>query len=86
MVAISDYTQSKWGATQAIKYVDSLLDCFQLLANSPALGRACEDIRPGLRRFEHERHVVFYRKHARGIRISRVLHKGMLPARVQFPA
>lgn len=82
---IADYTQQKWGATQAVKYIDSLVDCFQLLADAPNLGRTCDGVRPGLRRFEHERHVVFYRQRLDGIRISRVLHQSRLPELVPFP-
>jgi plasmid stabilization system protein ParE len=50
-------------------------------AGDPALGRLCEDIRPGLRRFEHGKHVLFYRQESRGILLSRILHQRMLPER-----
>jgi toxin ParE1/3/4 len=52
-----------------------------MLAANPALGRACSEIRPGLRRLEHGRHVVFYRQDAAGILVSRILHQRMLPER-----
>ena len=52
-----------------------------MLADNPALGRACDDVRPGLRRMECGRHVVFYRKDADGILVSRILHQRMLPER-----
>jgi toxin ParE1/3/4 len=55
--------------------------CCQQLADNPDLGRACDDIRPGLRRMEHGRHVVFYRQNADGVLISRILHQRMLPER-----
>jgi len=45
------------------------------------LGRLCDDVRPGLRRHEHGRHVVFYRQGRGGILISRILHQRMLPDR-----
>jgi hypothetical protein len=48
---------------------------------NPALGRACDYIRPGLRRMEHGRHVVFYRQAAGGIPVSRILRQRMLPER-----
>ena len=50
-----------------------------MLADNPALGRACNDVRPGLRRMECGRHVVFYREGAGGILVSRILHQRMLP-------
>jgi toxin ParE1/3/4 len=52
-----------------------------MLADNPALGRACPDVRPGLRRVESGRHVVFYRGDAAGILVSRILHRRMLPER-----
>jgi toxin ParE1/3/4 len=50
-----------------------------MLADNPVLGRACDDVRPGLRRMESGRHVVFYREVAAGILISRILHQSMFP-------
>jgi len=52
-----------------------------MLARNPPLGRPCEDIRPGLRRFEHGKQVLFYHQEPRGILISRILHQRMLPER-----
>jgi len=46
-----------------------------MLADNPALGRSCDYIRPGLRRLEHDSHVVFYRQQLDGILISRILHR-----------
>jgi toxin ParE1/3/4 len=50
-----------------------------MLVDNPELGRACDDIRPGLRRMESRKHVVFYRREPRGILVVRVLHQRMLP-------
>lgn len=52
-----------------------------MLADNPALGRSWDDIRPGLMRMEHGRQVVFYRRTAGGILVSRILHRRMLPER-----
>lgn len=52
-----------------------------MLADNPALGRMSNDIRTGLRRMEHGRHVIFYREAAGSILISRILHRSMLPER-----
>ncbi len=81
MVSIGDYTLRIWGEDQTIRYIDGLEACCQMLADNPALGRACDDVRPGLRRMEHGRHVVFYRQTAEGILVSRILHQRMLPER-----
>jgi len=55
-----------------------------MLAASPKLGRPCNWIRPGLRRFEKGRHVVFYRRLRDGIFVSRILHQSMLPDEQSF--
>jgi toxin ParE1/3/4 len=78
---IARYTLHRWGEDQVIRYLDELEACCRQLADHPTLGRACDDIRPGLRRMEHGRHVVFYRQDAKGIIVSRILHQRMLPER-----
>ena len=81
LLAIAAYTLRTWGEEQAVRYIDGLEACCQMLADNPALGRACDHIRSGLRRMEHGRHVVFYRQTAGGILVSRILHQRMLPER-----
>jgi toxin ParE1/3/4 len=76
---IGDYTFRTWGKAQADRYIGELEDCCQLVADNPALGRPCDEIRPGLRRMEQGKHVVFYRVETGGILISRILHQRMLP-------
>ena len=73
------HTSRTWGEAQTDRYLSQLEDCCRRLANNPALGRACDEIRPGLRRMEQGRHVVFYREEPGGILISRILHQRMLP-------
>jgi toxin ParE1/3/4 len=51
-----------------------------MLVRNPGLGRVAGDIRSGLRRFEHGRHVIFYRSGDEGILILRLLHQSMMPA------
>ena len=81
LLSIAEYTLRTWGENQTVRYLDELESCCRMLADRPALGRACEDVRPGLRRMECGRHVVFYRKDAGGILVSRILHQRMLPER-----
>lgn len=78
---IGAYTLRRWGRVQTIRYIDELETCCQRLADNPELGRACDHVRPGLRRMEHAQHAVFYRAKAGGILISRILHRRMLPER-----
>ncbi len=77
---IADYTLRTWGEAQCARYLDGLEQCCRRLAEHPALGRACDGIRPGLRRREQGRHVVFYRRDEAGILVLRILHDRMLPA------
>lgn len=79
--AILDYTVDTWGGEQAGIYLDGLVDCFNRIAKTPLLGRGCDELRPGMRRIECNKHVVFYRQTKAGIRIIRVLHQRMLPNR-----
>ena len=79
LLRIGAYTLQTWGEDQAIRYMIELETCCQTLADNPAIGRGCDDIRLGLRRMESRRHVVFYREEAEGILVSRILHQRMLP-------
>ena len=84
LAEIFDYTVDTWGEQQAGNYVEELARCFQMLADSPGLGRACDRILPGIRRFEHGEHVIFYKPNRNGIIVSRILHHSRLPSRLQF--
>ena len=84
LAAIFDYTVDIWGEQQAENYVEELARCFQLLANLPGLGRACDLILPGIRRFEQGKHVIFYKPDRGGIVISRILHQQRLPTKPHF--
>lgn len=84
LAEIFDYTVDIWGEQQAENYVDELARCFQMLADSPGLGRPCDLIFPGIRRFEQGKHVIFYKRDRNGIIISRILHQRSLPSRPHF--
>jgi toxin ParE1/3/4 len=81
LLSIGKYTLRMWGEAQTARYLDELEACCQTLADNPAMGRLCDDVRPGLRRHEHGKHVVFYRQERGGILVSRILHQRMLPDR-----
>jgi toxin ParE1/3/4 len=84
LLRIGEYTLHKWGEAHTIRYISELEVCCQMLAENPALGRRCDDIRRGLRRYEHGKHVLFFREMPRGILIARILHQRMLPERHVF--
>ncbi len=81
MLNIGDYTLRTWGKAQAVRYIGELEACCRMLADNPALGRLCDDVRPVLHRLEHGNHVVFYRQERAGVLVSRILHQRMLPDR-----
>ena len=81
LLAIGDYTLHKWGKVQTARYLVELETSCQMLAGNPALGRLCDEVRPGLRRHEHGKHVLFYRQERGGILVLRILHQSMLPER-----
>jgi toxin ParE1/3/4 len=81
LIGISMHTLRTWGEAQAVRYLNELEACCQMLMDNPELGRACDDIRPGLRRMESGKHIVFYRRQSADILIIRVLHQRMLPGR-----
>lgn len=58
----------------ADRFVDFLTDKFPLLASSPAMGRARDELQPGLRSFPVKRYLIFYRQRKGGIDIVRVIH------------
>lgn len=84
LLNIGVYTLETWGKAQAEHHLAGLVECTEMLAGNPRLGRLCDWIRPGPYRFEKGRHVVLYRKEEGGILISRILHGSMLPDRQPF--
>ncbi len=71
---IFDYTENEFGVDQAVRYVSSFDDAFEMLLLHPESGRDRSEIREELRSILKERHVVFYRIKIDRIRIVRVLH------------
>jgi toxin ParE1/3/4 len=48
------------------------------------MGRSCDSISAGLHRHEVGKHVIYYRLKPSGIRVVRILHQQMNPARTHF--
>jgi toxin ParE1/3/4 len=79
LIAIAEYTLDRWGLSQTERYLDGFDDCFKRLVQSPRMGRACDQIRPGYRRMEQGKHIVIYRENAGDVFICRILHERMMP-------
>jgi toxin ParE1/3/4 len=77
------YTERRWDKRQRSAYKARLDHAMRELARFPNLGRARDDISPGLRGFPVEAHIIFYRVDDQTVRIVRVLH-GMMDAAAQL--
>ena len=67
------HTREQWGIDQADRYIDILEVAFAALAESPKSAPACDHIRPGYRRRNVERHMIYFRITNYGIAIIRIL-------------
>lgn len=65
-------------ATDNLHAADRLLDEIDekllMLANAPNLGRAREDLAPGIRYFPVNRYLIFYIHDPGGITVARIVH------------
>ena len=77
--AIGVYTVRTWNEVRADKYLSELEDFCRRLAEGLAIGRACDEVSPGLFRAEYISHVIFYRPKPYGVRIVRILGRRQLP-------
>lgn len=68
------FTYQTWGEEQSIRYTNALKQRMQKLANTPALGKRRDEIRPGYYSYHQGRHYIFYRVVDDGIQIIRILH------------
>jgi len=59
---------------RADRYLDFLEEKLTLLAYTPAIGRICDELEPGLRVFPVDDYLIFYRHFETNIDIVRVLH------------
>ncbi len=66
-----------FGETQAEKYFSELEDCFQVLSETPFIGRERTEFSPPVRIHHHGRHLVIYVIQEDRILIIRVLHDSM---------
>lgn len=58
----------------AERYLGEIEKRFRILAESPRIGRARDDIVPGFRYFPYGSHLILYRLLPGGVAIVRVIH------------
>jgi toxin ParE1/3/4 len=75
---IAKYTEKRWGRDQRNLYIKQFDDDFHLLAKSPSIGKQCDYIKDGYKKFPQGSHIIFYRESIKSkIIIIRILHKNM---------
>jgi toxin ParE1/3/4 len=74
---IWDYTVKHWGVEQAELYVRQLETAIKSVAAEPGLGRSCDEIRAGYKKYTAGSHVLFFRQTNTGIDVVRILHRHM---------
>ena len=76
--SIARFTQERWGVRQRNAYLKEVDRVFRALAKNPLMGRTCDDIREGYRKFPHGSHVIFYKQLGEDeLLIVRILHGTM---------
>ena len=76
--SIARFTQSRWGVRQRNAYLKEVDQVFRSLAKNPLMGRACDEIREGYRKFSHGAHVIYYKQLGEDeLLIVRILHATM---------
>ncbi|RLZ54516.1 type II toxin-antitoxin system RelE/ParE family toxin [Proteus mirabilis] len=82
---IARYTIQQFGVTQAKKYHNDLKQTFELLAKAPWIGRECNWVCNGMRRFEFKKHPIYYLPKNDTLFITRLIHHSIDVDFVDFP-
>jgi toxin ParE1/3/4 len=78
LLGIARFTESKWGVQQRNDYLKSFDMAFHRISERPQLGKACDEIVQGYRKFPQGSHLVFFRTGLDAqVEIIRVLHQSM---------
>lgn len=73
---IAKFTEEKWGRNQRYIYIKQFDDTFHLIGGNPSLGKKCDYIKPGYKKFPQGSHIIYYRDGIKSkITIIRILHK-----------
>ena len=76
--SIATYTHDRWGVRQRNTYLKAIDRVFHSLAKNPVIGRTCDEVREGYRKFPHGSHVIYYMKSSTSeLLIVRILHMTM---------
>lgn len=76
---IKNYTVTNFSEMQWQNYRDALLTGFQMLADTPAVGRSCNDLYPSGFYFPVGKHTAYFTKEDGFILVVAVLGQSQLP-------
>ncbi|MBT4837660.1 MAG: type II toxin-antitoxin system RelE/ParE family toxin [Methylococcales bacterium] len=75
---IAIFTEKRWGRDQRYLYIKQFDDGFHLLSETPSIGKKCDYIKPGYRKFPQGSHIIYYREDTKSkVIVIRILHKNM---------
>lgn len=75
--SIYDYSVEQFGVKTAEEYIFTLNKSFQNLAQTPEIAKKCDFIKPKLRAYTVNSHLVFFKEASHGITVIRILHRSM---------
>ena len=78
LIGIARYTETTWGRDQRMLYLKRLDSSFYALAENPALGRKCDEVKQDYYKYVEGSHIIFFRLGIDcDIEIIRILHRRM---------
>ncbi|RPJ66083.1 type II toxin-antitoxin system RelE/ParE family toxin [Alteromonas sediminis] len=83
---IAIFTQQKWGREQRNSYLKQFDDSFRLLGENPDVGKACDELMQGYKKFPQGSHIIYYKRMNGYVLVIRILHKSMDVNPVTFGA
>jgi len=76
--AIAKFSEQRWGYSQRTIYIKQFDDSFHMLSETPSVGKDCNYIKRGYRKFPQGSRIIFYRELSNEtIQIVRILHNKM---------
>ncbi|WP_376696650.1 type II toxin-antitoxin system RelE/ParE family toxin [Wenzhouxiangella sp. EGI_FJ10305] len=79
--SILRYTVQQWGRRQMEAYSNTLDAAIHQISRNPEIGILRTDLKQPYRTYPTGVHVIIYRQSSRQIRILRILHQRMDPAK-----
>lgn len=78
---IWDFSKERWNAGQAEKYIAEIRAAIERVAEDPARGHTCDEIREGYHRYGIGSHLPFFVETADSVDVVRIPHQRMDPTR-----